>query len=215
MICYDGVSGTAQVNTPSRVIGKATSDTQGRYTIADVQIEAVDSAFTVYATSAGQCWDHVLCYYDEKTRGPLTDNARYGRELGAEGVWLVLSSASTVRGRVTDDAGRPVAGARIFDGIPRNGPTETNANGEFILDKVPSQFDRYYRYGSIRVEHPDFVHDIFSEAVESRENLELRLRRGVLISGRVTTEDGKPLERIGVYRQQDERTYRLECPNRR
>ncbi len=122
---------------------------------------------------------------------------------------FAMSRAIKVGGRVVDDQGKPVAGAKVFfsagDGAALTGlRTEasffdeeytTDAEGRWECDLAPPTFNR----GSIHVDHPDYARVYEHWSVDDHIN-ELRagthtwtLMRCFKVRGRVTDPDGKPV----------------------
>ena len=140
---------------------------------------------------------------------------------------LQLPASLTVRlpkgarfaGRVVDEAGKPVAGAKVLLTGPITGlgqathwvepriwdvPVETDADGRWAWDGVPAdKADEIY----FRVTHPDFVADGRVQLPKTAELLDatavITLDRGVDIAGRVTDNTGSPVAGAGVTTVQD------------
>jgi hypothetical protein len=135
-------------------------------------------------------------------------------------VRIALSNGVTIRGRVTDEAGNPVAGARMSaimqqsDGVPvlageqtalafrRNGndgqtwwapPADVTSDGDgrFELSGLPPSTV------VVRASHPDYAHTLSDPlSVTSRQDIDdvqLTLRGGFTIRGRVENMAGAAL----------------------
>ena len=103
---------------------------------------------------------------------------------------LVLRREYAVRGRVIDEHEAPVAGATVCTYPRKRNQTTTDAKGRFRLGSLDPQKERTrvsalmsgFVTASVRVE-PD----------SAETELELVLMRGASLSGRVVTEDGRPI----------------------
>jgi hypothetical protein len=99
-----------------------------------------------------------------------------------------MTPASTVRGRVLqDEDGQPIAGAKVF--VSSWQVLETAADGSFRIPGLPM------RNHSLHVTAPGRacrgIH--FSTALTPQAELELRLVRGMTVTGRVVDEDLQPV----------------------
>jgi len=131
-----------------------------------------------------------------------------------------LGRTTTAGGRVVDEAGKPIAGAKVSvdlasdpkpphgDGRARfNGnlagftePAITDADGRWRIDNVPDLSDVELR---VMVSHPDFLPDDSARAAGASHNSAgsplkgsavVTLKRGVICRGRVTDPDGNPVK---------------------
>jgi protocatechuate 3,4-dioxygenase beta subunit len=162
---------------------------EGRFELTDVA--AGDWVLRVKATDKAQA--HVPSV---KVRtGAATDVGR-----------IRLSPGATVRGRVTDSAGSPVAGAQVWTDTPgRFGSftvlrgqrgTYTDASGGFeLLGVEPGRMD-------VVADHPDFatgrLAGVDVDATRGATDLRVTLGRGGRIEGTARRRDGRPLERAMV-----------------
>lgn len=107
---------------------------------------------------------------------------------------IQLPSASGTSGRVVDDAGKPVAGARVlvvasdtgFDGDSRYiGESRTGADGAFAVPDAPE--------GTrvILVRAPGFI-PVTRVQIEARPDEKISLQRGGTVKGMVIDGSGKP-----------------------
>lgn len=125
-----------------------------------------------------------------------------------------LESAVTASGRVLDEKGKPVAGAKVQvslanDPKPAKGDSRvrytlsstatTDAEGRWTIGKVP---DHPSVELSLLVTHPDFVTNNQWNPKEAGVTTKmfrdgtamLTLKSGVIVRGRVTDPDGKPIK---------------------
>jgi RNA polymerase sigma factor (sigma-70 family) len=125
---------------------------------------------------------------------------------------LVLEPGFTASGTVLDDAGNPVAGAKVtFDGAgmdlaKRDNPafnrdfsaTFTDANGHWASTQLPPK-----GRAGIRVISSDYTPASAGVAglPGFPTNAILVLSKGVALSGRITTADGKPVSNANVAKQ--------------
>lgn len=105
---------------------------------------------------------------------------------------IALDAGGYVKGRVTDEQGRPVQGAKVSAGGPR-GDAETDAEGVYVLQRLDLQ--RTW----LRVAAPGCAPDK-REVVPKVEgtSADFRLLPGRRLAGRVLAEDGKPLPGVSV-----------------
>lgn len=112
---------------------------------------------------------------------------------------LSLERGSSLSGWVLDPEGRPVSGASIIithidnvSGHSWGGSGTTDAEGRFHFDGLPPSSN----YGYI-ARHPDFapagIEGIALCSKEAREGVEIRLRRGGTLRGRVLDEEGSAI----------------------
>jgi RNA polymerase sigma factor (sigma-70 family) len=132
-----------------------------------------------------------------------------------------LEQATTAGGRVVDEKGKPITGAKVLarlEGAPKpahgdgrvvyndtlawgDDAPKTDADGRWRLDNVPDRPDVEF---ALFVTHPDFVsHDRwvrsgkaagFTAAGLRAGTATLTLKTGVIVRGRVTDPDGKPVK---------------------
>jgi beta-lactamase regulating signal transducer with metallopeptidase domain/protocatechuate 3,4-dioxygenase beta subunit/thiol-disulfide isomerase/thioredoxin len=132
-----------------------------------------------------------------------------------------LESAVTVGGRILNERGEPIPGAKVMvemgddlrpakgDGrmrydshlAERSDPATTDAEGRWRIDNVP---DHPQLALSLLVSHPDYLSDEFwgeaqkaagiTAAMLRQGTATLTLKPGVIVRGRVTDPAGKPIE---------------------
>lgn len=135
---------------------------------------------------------------------------------GVPGEYLMtLERGTTIGGVVTDEAGRPVAGADVALSLERKGDrplggaivageraslglvhVKTDPEGRWHFDEAPARLERV----SVRLTHPDFVSDDPLSRREAPPEAKLRDRsavmvmtQGVAVAGRVIDPNGKPV----------------------
>ncbi len=118
---------------------------------------------------------------------------------------VTLSLGAGVAGRVVDEAGQPVAGARVlavsasepFPVVdPRRDAAVTDADGKFAIAALAAGT---YRFAA---SHPDFspatTPPIAIDGHTAREDIEVRLDRGATIRGTVRSPDGQPVAAAAI-----------------
>jgi uncharacterized GH25 family protein/thiol-disulfide isomerase/thioredoxin len=151
------------------------------------------------------------------------DELASGRDVPAE-YTFGLESAVGAGGRIVDEQGKPVAGAKVRVKLADdqaaakpakgNGRTRynewlaekgdeatTDAEGRWRIDNVP---DHPGLGLSLMVSHPDYISDEYWEETQKasdvttamlrQEMAKLAVRRGVVVEGRVTDPDGHPVK---------------------
>lgn len=121
-------------------------------------------------------------------------------------------------GRVLDESGRPVPGARVRQGAPvagggcitqqrwpacperRNDAEVTDAGGRFSLE-LPASYASF----SLWAVAPGYLRKVREDIPTSARTLDLVLSRGATIAGQVTGPDGSPAAGARVYAGQDGR----------
>lgn len=157
------------------------------------------------------------------TRQPLLevesdDHLPWQRELvgtrtrdpsGAYRFDVSLIPALRVAGRVIDQRGDPVAGAKI-DTAPTTGhrlfgrpPTTTDADGRFRIRRLPLEPRRGEHAGrlvfrSAFAPAPVVIEDVYALAPAAREHLEIVLSEGPALEGVVEDAAGRPLPDVLV-----------------
>lgn len=122
---------------------------------------------------------------------------------------IVLQPAYAVRGRVVDEASRPVEGVEVIvyetssrgccnPGIVGDWP-ETGEDGRFLADGMPLDLPRERRQAA-GFFHPDYVRRFIQRMVDLPRDADgvadlgdIVLQRGIALSGRVTDEAGRPV----------------------
>jgi len=114
---------------------------------------------------------------------------------------MVMKEGFEITGKITDKAGNPIAGAKIFDTEDywrrSTKPfAETDAQGRFSSSANPGT-------ATWTVQAPGYAPDL--RVVPIREGMppfEIRLEPGGVIEGKVTDQAGKPIERVTVFAEQ-------------
>src|SRR5919198_3229268 len=126
-----------------------------------------------------------------------------------------LTGTGTIRGRVIADNGNePLRKARVVVGGPTSVPPAfTDDEGRFAFTKLPAgQYALTARkagyaaatFGSRHPGEPPMRIDLASGGTV--DGIEVRMRRGAAISGRVVDEFGEPVENAAVIAQRIVRT---------
>ena len=120
-----------------------------------------------------------------------------------------LQKPETAKGVVTDELGNPIADANVtlrtraktksrwgfgfdFD----IATVKTNAKGEWVCDRVPSQYGvrrRDATHHAVVISHPDFVSPFDSRLNKTTNLFEAKLKRAISIKGKVLSESGAPV----------------------
>ncbi|MCB9595232.1 MAG: carboxypeptidase regulatory-like domain-containing protein [Sandaracinaceae bacterium] len=121
---------------------------------------------------------------------------------GAEHDVRAAFGDTAIRGRVVDEAGQPVAGAtvQLMTEAEHEATTTTDASGAFSLAAPPAP------HVLIRVSHPDYGDQgtdrewrgwIRNDTIPDGP-IEMSLRRGVVLRGRVVDERGAPVRNTAL-----------------
>lgn len=113
---------------------------------------------------------------------------------------LVMKKGGPVAGRVVDEDGKAIAGARVVaqnasqvitgSNVRQDG-VDTDASGRF---KMPALAAGTYRFVAIHGEHAPGTSDLISlDGVTARDDIVIELAAGGLLSGRVVDSSGSPV----------------------
>ncbi|HKB05530.1 MAG TPA: carboxypeptidase-like regulatory domain-containing protein [Gemmataceae bacterium] len=173
-------------------LGAKETGADGRFEFPDAPAVTEDHGLAVVVTRAGR-GSIVQPLFDELLRKPLEFHLR---------------PAATLQGKVIDEAGKPVAGARVWARSLRTGPidgvgtTVTDADGKYAITDMGLWTDEDDRLHPTRVlfdvSHPDFAHE---RPLWSRmpATIDVVLHPGGVIEGRVTDRvTGKPAGGVTV-----------------
>jgi hypothetical protein len=124
-----------------------------------------------------------------------------GARVGAAGnpPYQTSSKRGTITGRVTDDTGKPVSGAEVYiwpigSGIGRRSAT-TDDDGKFSVSDLGPTVYRVIAYA------PSFVNgsdDDLDPVYRPGDSADIKMVRGGVITGTVTSSDGNPVIAIEV-----------------
>ena len=167
-------------------------------------ISEEDGSFTVDKLLARTYW--VSARAGELVGGPVASP----QGANAEPVIIRMATGITVNVRVLDDAGNPVAGLVVSDGEGDDDPdADASARARAEARRATSGADGKARLVGVR---PGFAYVAakaqqgFAAASVGRAiaagvtsiDLTLKLRRGVLVTGRVLDEAGKPIGKVTI-----------------
>jgi len=141
-----------------------------------------------------------------------------------------LESGVTAGGRILDEHGKPIAGAKVqvmLSGNPKPAKADrhtgydiwlasgsdaatTNADGRWRIENVPNRSEAAL---TLKVFHPDFASDDNWGGIQKEagitmkmlrdETAKLTLKRGIILRGQVTDPAGKPIKHALVVRGDD------------
>jgi protocatechuate 3,4-dioxygenase beta subunit len=195
-VLVDETKGTA-----SAPLGETATDSDGRFQVK-VDKPGIEVAIRVLpATLAGA---FLSGPYDASEDVEVDD--------------IELPAAENISGRVTDEAGKPVAGAKVRaaagslfeeEGVPRYAETSSGADGSFTIANAPG------KSGSLVVRAAGFAPS--TQFSMQRSGVErVTLKKGGTVAGTVLDAAGKPVEGVLVVsgslavRTDASGTYRLE-----
>ncbi|MEW6188744.1 MAG: S-layer homology domain-containing protein [Actinomycetota bacterium] len=154
-------------------------------------------------------------YYNDKLTPLTADTVVVNASQETTGINFVLSVGGKITGRVTDEAGNPLANIKVITnkyGWQASISTLTDENGYYALIGLPS-WEFYEVYTSNDQGHIDEWYDnklkwgtadtIAVTAPNETPNINFALTKGGTISGRVTDINGQPLENIYICAQID------------
>jgi protocatechuate 3,4-dioxygenase beta subunit len=113
----------------------------------------------------------------------------------------VATAAGRITGRVTTDAGRPVADALIYvrrAGVASMHTTATDEDGRFRTDELPAGAYSVVANAPGYVLPEQEVERAQSRVYRPGDSVSITLAEGGVITGRVTDERGQPVVAVGV-----------------
>ena len=111
----------------------------------------------------------------------------------AELVLLPAPGPFFIEGRITDTAGEPVRGARVYITEPQLWETRTDENGDYRFEELSTAI-----IGKISIDHSKYAYHVFKNLEsDQRHDLVLVKADGYLI-GKVVDTDGQPIEQAIV-----------------
>lgn len=131
---------------------------------------------------------------------------------------ILLDAAARIRGVVRDPAGEPVAGATVeVDGGERGfspmaaamPATTTASDGTFLLESVPAHGPVSLRAGSAGY-LPGYAKEIKLVSGEEKAEVNIDLRSGSVVTGRVLGAGGAPIEGAMVNGAVENQRWQLE-----
>ena len=110
---------------------------------------------------------------------------------------IELTQGAGVAGIVTDESGKPIAGARVKTFHFTNHPVTTAEDGEFEIDGLDPAFGQY----SLHVTHPNYpaVQVSFpSPAAGQTALMDVVLKPGVTVHGKITDSEENPVADVEI-----------------
>jgi len=188
-------------------VAEAKTDRQGKFRFADLPAPFVDRK-----GKRALCYD---VWARKSGRASADISVDPGKRKPAE-LKLKMPPAASLRGRITDETGIPIAGALVSDRTGLESPGEgfraarTNVEGRFEIDDLPplsaedaakhfSRRGRPPRSTVFAVEHPDFAADQISVKQIPATVDGVTLQRAGAIEGRVVdANSGHPLAGVNL-----------------
>jgi len=157
------------------------TDARGRFTL--VYTKTYEEA-SVYATASGYAARRIAV------------RVKTG---GTQNVTIELSPGSKLAGKVTDPNGQAIEGAQvgIFGLTYSDMPTVTDAEGQFEINGLNPVVHSY----QIHVTHPSYPAvsvNVQPAAVGQIRNVEIVLKPGAVVFGRVSDSQGSPISGVTV-----------------
>lgn len=151
-------------------------------------VEADDDGTFVTEIRAGRIW------YTTEAPG----YARAGGEAHAPGELVIkLEPGGTIQGKVVDSAKNPVAGAYVFAGAWGDVATQTNSEGEFVLEGLPT--GRYRLVAQQDRWAGETAEEVELGPGESIHGVVIVTRRAFVVEGVVMISDSEPCTKGGAY----------------
>jgi beta-lactamase regulating signal transducer with metallopeptidase domain/protocatechuate 3,4-dioxygenase beta subunit len=176
-----------------------TTDKDGRWQLDVMPAELDEDGPRLFLTHPDYVSDHLQRGY---TPTPVTERPSY-EALRAQTAVMVLRKGTTIKGRVTDEAGKPISGALVcnqYDAYSRHSlknTATTDDEGRFRLSKLSHRqnYKDYFFTVQAAGYAPVFVEVREHEAARP---VEIKLKPGQTAEGQVVDEEGKPLEGVSV-----------------
>jgi protocatechuate 3,4-dioxygenase beta subunit len=151
------------------------TDAEGKYQLEDIEVR--QDAYRLFV-------DHLSFIFSSPTISVNKTGI-------VEAPDVVLTRCVTLKGRVTDEFGKPIQGAKI----KAYGQVKTNANGEFYIKDVPGTFR------TVVVDSPNFMPAYKKVRLDTDKEIppvDFVLKPGKTLIGYVVDEQGKPIEGVMV-----------------
>ena len=105
-----------------------------------------------------------------------------------------------IEGRITDTAGEPVRGARVYITKPQLWETRTDENGDYRFEELSTDV-----VSGVTIAHPEYAHHVFKNLKSDQRPDLVLIKADEYLSGKVVDADGKPIEGaiVGVDIEED------------
>ena len=191
---------------------EATSDKDGRWHIDVMPAEVPEDEPRIFLSHPDYVSDKLLRGY---TPMPLMKMPPIGT-LREQTAVMVMRKGGTITGRVTDEAGKPIAGVQFYTAelywFDSQKPAATSdADGRFRLTNLtfaksgmndpPESTQRALRakQAAVVMQAPGYTPQLIHvDSNGTLKPLEIKLRPGQSVFGRVIDADGKPLQGVNV-----------------
>jgi beta-lactamase regulating signal transducer with metallopeptidase domain/protocatechuate 3,4-dioxygenase beta subunit len=187
-----------RVNIDDDIAG-VTTDKDGHWQMNILPARLHDDGPRLFLTHPDYVSDHLQRGY---TPVPVTDRPSYEALCNQTAV-MVMRKGVTIEGRVTDEAGKPVAGAFIcneydcYDPDPLRITATADAEGSFHLSGLSHRNN--YRDYFFTVKAVGYA-PVFVEVGDAHSGapVDIKLTRGQAMQGQVFDENGKPIKGASI-----------------
>ena len=185
-----------RVNIDDDIPGTVT-DKNGRWRLDILPAKFTDHGPLLFFMHPDYVGDHLQRSYSPV---PVTERPSY-KSLQNQAAVTVLRKGTTIAGRVTDEAGKPIAGAIIcneydcYDPDPLKITATTDADGNFHLSGLShrNNYNTYFFAVKAAGYSPVFV-----EHTDAGKPADIKLKRGQSVQGQVVDGNGKPIEGASI-----------------
>ncbi len=209
---WESPAGNWQPHIRANIDEKTTTDKDGHWRIDVMPAKVIEDQVQIYVSHPEYVSDHLRRGFIPR---PITERPSV-EALQAQTAVTVMRKGGVVEGRVIDVAGQPISGVRIYTGEyywfdSRKPAATTGDDGGFRIANLsfkssgmnnppPSTMRAVeLREAALTVQAegytPELVH---ADPNGSNSPLDITLKPGQAVEGRVTDESGKPLEGVSV-----------------